>query len=119
MAELVQDLAMEFQLDAERKAISQRLDVASEAKMTLGDIGLIQRVLENLVRNAIKFTPEGGEITISIDESGQITGIHLGGEAAAVLQRSTREAIERAGPFPAPPKGAVKVRIPLRYTLRD
>lgn len=68
MAELVQDLAMEFQLDAERKAIALRLDVASEAKMTLGDIGLIQRVLENLVRNAIKFTPEGGEITISIDE---------------------------------------------------
>jgi len=34
----------------------------------MGDIGLIQRVLENLVRNAIQFTPEGGEVTISIAE---------------------------------------------------
>ena len=31
-----------------------------------GDIGLIQRVLENLVRNAIRFAPEDGEVTISI-----------------------------------------------------
>lgn len=31
-------------------------------------VGLIQRVLENLVRNAIRFTPDGGEVTISITE---------------------------------------------------
>jgi signal transduction histidine kinase len=34
----------------------------------MGDIGLIQRALENLLRNAIQFTPEGGEVTISISE---------------------------------------------------
>jgi len=30
----------------------------------LGDIGLIDRVLENLIGNALRHTPEGGEITI-------------------------------------------------------
>ena len=68
IAELIQDTAQEFQLDAERKDISLKLDVASASKMTIGDIGLIQRVLENLVRNAIKFTPGGGEVTVSIAE---------------------------------------------------
>jgi len=44
------------------------IDTESDAAYTIGDIGLIQRVLENLVRNAIKFTPAGGEVTISIAE---------------------------------------------------
>jgi signal transduction histidine kinase len=34
----------------------------------LGLAPFIQRVLENLVRNAIRFTPAGGEVTISIAE---------------------------------------------------
>ena len=68
LPELVQDIAQEFQLESERKDISLSIDTASDAAYTIGDIGLIQRVLENLVRNAIKFTPQGGEVTISIAE---------------------------------------------------
>jgi signal transduction histidine kinase len=35
--------------------------------MVEADIGLMQRVLENLLRNALKFTPAGGEVTIRLD----------------------------------------------------
>lgn len=42
--------------------------VGRMSAMSVGDIGLIQRVLENLVRNAIRFTPAGGEVAISIAE---------------------------------------------------
>ncbi|HZW59486.1 MAG TPA: ATP-binding protein [Woeseiaceae bacterium] len=31
------------------------------------DIALVQRVLENLMRNALKFTPAGGQVVISLD----------------------------------------------------
>jgi signal transduction histidine kinase len=68
LSELVQDIAQEFQLDFERKDIELSVDTLSDSAYTIGDIGLIQRVLENLVRNAIKFTPEGGEVTIAIAE---------------------------------------------------
>jgi signal transduction histidine kinase len=34
--------------------------------MVYADIGLMQRVLENLIRNALKFTPREGRITISM-----------------------------------------------------
>jgi len=66
MAELVQDIAQEFRIETERKRVDLKLEVDSTDTLTLGDIGLIQRVLENLVRNAVQFAPEGGEVKISI-----------------------------------------------------
>lgn len=68
LPELVQDIAHEFQLDSDNKDIDLAIQMDAETAMTIGDIGLIQRVLENLVRNAIRFTPSGGEVTISIAE---------------------------------------------------
>ena len=66
LPELVQDIAQEFQFALEEKNIRLLIDSQPETAYTIGDIGLIQRVLENLVRNAIRFTPQGGEVTISI-----------------------------------------------------
>lgn len=68
LPELVQDVAHEFQLDAENKGISVVIDADSNTAITVGDIGLIQRVLENLMRNAIRFTPSGGTVTLSISD---------------------------------------------------
>ncbi len=68
LPELVQDTALGFALESERKNIALRVEVGESAAITKGDIGLIQRVLENLVRNAIQFTPQGGEVTISVHE---------------------------------------------------
>ena len=68
LPELVQDTAQGFSLESERKDIDLQVEVGASAAITKGDIGLIQRVLENLVRNAIQFTPAGGEVTISVNE---------------------------------------------------
>lgn len=68
LPELVQDIAHEFQIESDKKGIVLAIDMQPDIAFTIGDIGLIQRVLENLVRNAIRFTPVGGEVTISIAE---------------------------------------------------
>ncbi len=68
LPELVQDTVQGFALESERKGIALQVEVGAPAAITKGDIGLIQRVLENLVRNAIQFTPQGGEVTISVNE---------------------------------------------------
>lgn len=69
--ELVHDIALEFQIEAERRHIRLSVERHAGPALTLGDIGLIQRVLENLVRNAVHFTPEGGEVVLSISERPQ------------------------------------------------
>lgn len=68
LAELVQDIALEFQLEAERKGIGLHIKVSPDTSLTVGDIGLIQRVLENLVRNAVRFTPRNGDVTLSVSQ---------------------------------------------------
>ena len=68
LAELVQDIALEFQLEAERKGIGLHIKVSPDTSLSIGDIGLIQRVLENLVRNAVRFTPRNGDVTLSVSQ---------------------------------------------------
>jgi signal transduction histidine kinase len=67
LSELLHDVNQEFELQAKGKGVSIEVDAAQEACRVHADIGLIQRVLENLIRNALKYTPAGGAITISLD----------------------------------------------------
>jgi len=82
--ELVQDIAQEFQILAEKKDITLSLELDNNAAFTIGDIGLIQRVLENLVRNAIRFTPVGGEVTLSISERLQSVAVAVSDTGAGI-----------------------------------
>lgn len=66
LTELVHDIVHEFQLEAESRGISFQLDFVKGLPYAYGDIALIQRVLENLIENALRYTPEGGCITLSL-----------------------------------------------------
>ena len=66
LAELLQDVTQEFELEAQKKGITIEISPQSGSATVHADIGLIQRVLENLLRNALKYTPAGGRITISL-----------------------------------------------------
>jgi two-component system OmpR family sensor kinase len=66
LAELAQDVVQKFQLRAAEKNIALTLDVTCENLFACGDIGLIARVFENLLGNAIKFTPADGEVSVTL-----------------------------------------------------
>jgi signal transduction histidine kinase len=70
LSELLQDVVQDFQIEAERRGISLEVETDDGLSEINADIGLIQRVFENLVRNAIAYTPEGGEIRLSVEEQG-------------------------------------------------
>jgi hypothetical protein len=71
LAELVSDIGQKYRLSAESRDV--RLEVLSDpnAPMVLADIAMVERLVENLVENALKFTPAGGSVTLKVSgESG-------------------------------------------------
>jgi len=93
--ELVQDIAQEFQLEADRKEITLSLNLDTNSAFTIGDIGLIQRVLENLVRNAIRFTPVGGEVTLSIAERPQSVAVAVSDTGSGIPDQEIPRIFDR------------------------
>lgn len=64
IAELVQDVQQKNLIIAEPKKIDLKLDFSYDLPLVNADIGMMEKVLQNLLDNAMKFTPEGGIITI-------------------------------------------------------
>lgn len=70
IAELAHDICQKFQCSAQGKRLALELEPGNEHLHACADIGLISRLFENLVGNAIKFTPAGGKIVIALGQDG-------------------------------------------------
>ncbi len=55
---------------AERAGLGLSVDLPPDLPPVLADAGRAQQVVSNLVHNAIKFTPAGGQITITAEPAG-------------------------------------------------
>lgn len=64
--ELVQDVVLKYQLPAEREGVKIEARIPPDLPFVNADIGLIERVLENLLDNAIRHTPRGGQVAVSL-----------------------------------------------------
>jgi len=62
--ELVRDILQKFQLAAENKKVELKMSVAENLPLVFADIGLTERVFENLIDNALRYTAEGGEVRV-------------------------------------------------------
>ena len=66
LRELLHDVVQDFGLEAARRRITLTLEGEIDQALVHADIALVQRVLENLIRNALDCTPEGGHITLNL-----------------------------------------------------
>lgn len=66
IAELVYDVAQKFELRAAQKDISLEVIAPDNLPYVYADVGMIERVLDNLIDNALQHTPARGTISIQL-----------------------------------------------------
>ena len=95
LAELVQDTAIGLQVAADAKNIDLVIDVGSAAVDTVGDIGLVQRALENLIRNAIRFTQDGGRVEVGLAERGESAVVSVEDDGPGIAEEHLPRIFDR------------------------
>jgi PAS domain S-box-containing protein len=62
---------------AERRSVRLDMRVRGELPIVRLDGGRILQVLSNLVENAIKFTPPGGEVCVTVEATGEVVRVSV------------------------------------------
>ena len=68
MFDLLQDITRKYTLVAQERSIDLETVLPSKTPVVLADIALIERVLQNLIDNALNYTPENGKVKIKMTE---------------------------------------------------
>ena len=71
LTELAQDIVQKFQLAAERRGLCLETVLREDTPPVIGDIGMIERVLENLIENAMRHTSPNGVVRVHVEPAGE------------------------------------------------
>ena len=69
LAELMQDIHQKNLIIAKSKNIKLTLNIEENMPLIKADIGMMEKVFQNLLDNALKFTPAEGEINMSLEHT--------------------------------------------------
>lgn len=77
ITELSHDLIAKFNVLAERKKIQLTIENPEENCMVYADVSLVERALQNLIENAIKYTNTGGKVSLSLQKQQESIAINI------------------------------------------
>ena len=77
ITELSHDLIAKFKVLAAQKNIQLQLDNPEDNTMVFADVSLVERALQNLIENAIKYTQADGKVTLSLHKIGKNVEINI------------------------------------------
>jgi signal transduction histidine kinase len=87
LSELVGEAMNDFQVLADQAGLELHGDISAKVPIVLGDAEHLRRVVDNLIGNALKFTPSGGRVAVRLsghDEKVELevadTGIGIASE---------------------------------------
>lgn len=94
MDEIIEDLMQEFEVVALEKEI--KLFCRSLPSVTvLGKAGLLKSLLSNLVSNALRYTPSGGTVTLSLQKNADHALIQVADTGIGIEKQSLDKVFDR------------------------
>jgi signal transduction histidine kinase len=93
-SELVRTTVEYMRLLADEKKLSLNVEAASDVQVE-GDQSRLQQVVVNLLDNAIKYTPEGGSITVSVRGQPDKAVLSITDSGIGISQDSQEHIFER------------------------
>ncbi|HEY6975792.1 MAG TPA: HAMP domain-containing sensor histidine kinase [Chitinophagaceae bacterium] len=95
ISELVSDISNKYQLLAKDKRITLNTKLSKEPQQVFADVSLIERVMQNLIDNALKFTPAGGHILIQTSKAGKGIRVCVSDSGAGISESEKEHVFER------------------------
>lgn len=95
LAELVNDLFMKYQILAKEKNHSIEIKQSNDLPLVFADVSLVERVIQNLLDNAIKFTPEGGKIILELNTSNDFVQCNISDNGVGISEFDQAHIFER------------------------
>jgi signal transduction histidine kinase len=95
ITELMQDVVQKFQLGAARRGLRLDVRVAADPLKVHADIALIERVLENLIENAMRHTPAGGVVRIEAAPSGRRVQVEVTDTGCGIPETELAQVFDR------------------------
>jgi two-component system phosphate regulon sensor histidine kinase PhoR len=80
---------------AERAGVRLSLDLDGDIPEILGDRARIERAVVNLVQNALKFTPDGGEVRVAVRDDAGVARIDVADTGVGIDERDLHRIFER------------------------
>lgn len=95
ISELANDIHRNYQMLAAKKQIDLKLEMAEKTPLVFADISLVERAIQNLMDNALKFTPEHGEVIVSIKPSVTLVEITIKDSGPGIAKENQHLVFER------------------------
>jgi signal transduction histidine kinase len=95
IAELAQDVALKLAPEAQGAGVSLTVEPGVDLPLVTGDVGMIERVLTNLIENALRFTPAGGAVRAILDRESDAVRVTVSDTGTGIMPEDLPHVFER------------------------
>ena len=92
---LLEDVRLTFAERANAKGVGINVSSNGDIPLVMGDEEKLRQVLVNLLDNALKFTPQQGEVTLTAAEKGDVVEVRVGDTGAGIPGEHLPHVFER------------------------
>jgi len=111
---LVSDIVEAHALECEARHLAVTLERSTDQAIR-GDRFLVRQAIDNLFRNAIEFSPEGGKIRVDIHPRGQGIAVDIADEGPGIPDFVGERVFERFYSLPRPDTGQKSTGLGLNF----